>query len=69
MVLSIHTASGSAFKASFRNTAMTSWISNLNRWAKIELHIIALGELNVDLPSLQQLADAVGGDVLHVPEK
>lgn len=48
---------------------LTSWIVNLNRWAKIELHIIALGELGVDVPQLRALGEAIGGTFTHVPEK
>ncbi len=47
---------------------LTSWMTNLNRWAKIRLHVIALGELNVDLPSLGKLAAAGNGELVHVPE-
>ena len=48
---------------------LTSWMANLNRFAKVRLHVIALGELNVDLPSLAKLAAAGEGDLIHVPEE
>ncbi len=48
---------------------LITWFANLNRFAKVDLTIIALGELNIDLPRLQQLADAVGGTLVHVREQ
>jgi HEAT repeat protein len=48
---------------------LISWFADLNRFAKVDLTIIALGELNIDLPRLQQLADAVGGTLVHVRER
>ena len=48
---------------------LISWFEQLNRFAKVKLHIIALGELNIDLPSLQALADAGGGELIHVRER
>jgi hypothetical protein len=47
---------------------LVSWFAHLNRFAKVELHIIALGELNVDLPSLEALAQAGNGVLVHVRE-
>ena len=48
---------------------LTSWFANLNRFAKVTLHVIALGELNVDLPELQRLVAAGdGGELIHVRE-
>ncbi len=48
---------------------LTSWFENLNRFAKVNLHIIALGELNVDVPALRALATAGNGEVIHVRER
>ena len=48
---------------------LTTWLRNLNRWAKVRVHVIALGELNVDLPALRVLAKAGEGDLIHVPEE
>ena len=48
---------------------LVSWFANLNRFAKVTLHVIGLGDLNVDLPELQRLVDAGDGGVLiHVRE-
>jgi hypothetical protein len=48
---------------------LLSWFADLNRFAKVELHVIALGNLGVDLEFLRALADSGGGDFIHVPEK
>jgi hypothetical protein len=48
---------------------LISWFGELNRFAKVTLHVIALGDLNIDLPSLERLAAAGGGDLLHVRER
>ena len=48
---------------------LISWFADLNRFAKVALHIIALGELNIDLPRLAQLAEAGGGELIHVRER
>jgi len=48
---------------------LVSWFANLNRFAKVNMHIIALGELNVDLPSLRALAEAGNGELIHVRER
>jgi Mg-chelatase subunit ChlD len=48
---------------------LISWFEGLERFAKVRLHIIALGELNVDVPSLRKLAAAGGGDVVYVREQ
>ena len=47
---------------------LLAWFSGLNRFAKVELHVIAMGNLGVDLPLLRRLADAGGGKFIHVPE-
>jgi hypothetical protein len=49
--------------------ALVSWFENLNRYAKVELHVIAMGNLGVDLPFLRRLAAAGGGEFIHVPER
>ncbi len=48
---------------------LVSWFANLNRFAKVKLHIIALGDLNVDVPSLRKLAEAGAGALIHVRER
>jgi HEAT repeat protein len=47
---------------------LLSWFEDLNRFAKVDLHVIALGNLGVDLPFLQRLAAIGGGEFIHVPE-
>ncbi|MFV1958431.1 MAG: HEAT repeat domain-containing protein [Planctomycetota bacterium] len=47
---------------------LLSWFENLNRFAKVELHVIAMGNLGVDLPFLRRLAKVGGGQFIHVPE-
>ena len=49
--------------------AKLSWFESLNRYAKVELHVIAMGNLGVDLPFLQRLANVGGGRFIHVPER
>lgn len=46
-----------------------SWFEDLNRFAKVEMHVIALGSLGLDLPFLSQLAKVGGGQFIHVPER
>jgi hypothetical protein len=41
----------------------------LNRFAKVEMHVIALGTLGLDLDFLAALAKAGGGEFIHVPER
>ena len=48
---------------------LLGWFSNLNRFAKVKLHVVAFGNLGVDIEFLQHLAAAGGGDFIHVPEK
>jgi hypothetical protein len=48
---------------------LTSWFADLNRFAKVDLHIIALGDLNIDVPSLEALAKAGNGEFIHVREE
>ena len=49
--------------------ALLGWFRNLNRFAKVKLHVVAFGNLGVDLGFLRGLAEAGGGDFIHVPEK
>jgi HEAT repeat protein len=44
-----------------------SWMRDVNRFAKVELHIIAMGSMGVDLGFLQRLADENFGTFTHVP--
>lgn len=48
---------------------LIGWFENLNRFAKVRLHVVAFGNLGVDLPFLQRLAKAGDGDFIHVPEE
>jgi hypothetical protein len=48
---------------------LLSWFEDLNRFAKVEMHVIALGTLGLDLPFLSNLAKAGGGEFIHVPER
>ena len=45
---------------------LLSWFEFLNRYAKVELHVIAMGNLGVDLPFLRRLAKVGGGSFIHV---
>lgn len=45
-----------------------SWMRDVNRFAKVELHVIAMGNLGVDLPFLERLATENAGEFIHVPE-
>jgi hypothetical protein len=47
---------------------LLSWFASLNRFAKVQLHVIAMGNLGVDLPFLRKLAEIGGGEFIHVPE-
>ncbi len=47
--------------------ALLSWFEFFNRYAKVELHVIAMGNLGVDLEFLRKLAEVGGGDFIHVP--
>ncbi len=48
---------------------LLGWFENINRFAKVKLHVVAFGNLGVDLEFLQHLANAGGGDFIHVPEE
>ena len=48
---------------------LLSWFGNLNRFAKVKLHVVAFGNLGVDLDFLSKLAKIGGGDFIHVPEE
>jgi HEAT repeat protein len=46
-----------------------SWMRDVNRFAKVQLHVIAMGNLGVDLDFLQRLASENDGDFVHVPDR
>ena len=48
---------------------LLGWFADINRFGKVQLHVIAFGSLGVDLPFLQGLANVGGGDFIHVPEE
>jgi HEAT repeat protein len=48
---------------------LLAWFEFLNRYAKVELHVIAMGNLGVDLGFLQRLAKVGGGEFIHVREQ
>ena len=48
---------------------LLGWFENLNRFAKVRLHVVAFGNLGVDLDFLGKLAKVGGGDFIHVPEE
>ena len=48
---------------------LLGWFRDLNRFAKVRLHVVAFGNLGVDLEFLRGLAAAGDGDFIHVPEK
>jgi hypothetical protein len=48
---------------------LLGWFEDLNRFAKVQLNVVAFGNLGVDLEFLQRLAAAGGGDFIHVPER
>ena len=48
---------------------LTSWMRNVNRFAKVRMHVIALGELNVDIDSLRVLAEAGDGETIWIQEQ
>ena len=48
---------------------LLGWFENINRFAKVKLHVVAFGNLGVDLEFLQKLAAAGDGDFIHVPEE
>jgi Mg-chelatase subunit ChlD len=48
---------------------LLGWFEDLNRFGKVKLHVVAFGNLGVDLEFLEKLAGAGGGDFIHVPER
>lgn len=48
---------------------LLSWFQDLNRFAKVELHVIAMGSLGVDLDFLRKLASSGGGEFIHIAER
>ena len=47
---------------------LLSWFEWVNRFARVELHVIALGDLNIDAKPLERLAEIGGGSFIHVRE-
>ncbi len=45
-----------------------SWMRDVNRFAKVDLHVIAMGNVGVDLRFLESLAAENGGEFIHVPD-
>jgi hypothetical protein len=45
-----------------------SWMRDVNRFAKVELHVIAMGSLGVDIEFLQRLATENNGEFIHIPD-
>jgi hypothetical protein len=41
---------------------------DVNRFAKVELHVIAMGSLGVDIEFLQRLATENNGEFIHIPD-
>ena len=48
---------------------LLGWFRNINRFGKINLHVVAFGTLGVDIGFLRALAAAGDGDFIHVPEE
>jgi hypothetical protein len=48
--------------------ALLSWMRDVNRFAKVDLHVIAMGSLGLDLPFLSRLAAENHGEFIHVPD-
>lgn len=48
---------------------LLSWMRDVNRFAKVDLHVIAMGNVGVDLSFLQRLAEEGGGEFIHVPDQ
>jgi hypothetical protein len=46
-----------------------SWVRDVNRFAKVEIHVIAMGNTGVDLDFLRRLASENGGEFIHVPDR
>jgi len=45
-----------------------SWMRDVNRFAKVELNVIAMGNMGVDLDFLRKLAEENHGEFTHVPD-
>ena len=45
-----------------------SWMRDVNRFAKVELNVIAMGNMGVDLDFLRKLAVENHGEFIHVPD-
>lgn len=48
---------------------LLGWFRDINRFAKVQMHVVAFGSIGVDIPFLRALADSGGGDFIHVPEE
>ncbi|MCC7137560.1 MAG: HEAT repeat domain-containing protein [Planctomycetes bacterium] len=46
-----------------------SWMRDVNRFAKVEIHVIAMGNTGVDLEFLRRLAAENDGEFIHVPDR
>ncbi len=47
---------------------LLSWMRDVNRFAKVDIHVIAMGNVGVDLEFLRKLAEQNGGEFIHVPD-
>ena len=46
-----------------------SWVRDFNRFAKVELNVIAMGSLGLDLPFLRRMAAENTGFFVQVPDR
>jgi hypothetical protein len=46
-----------------------SWMRDVNRFAKVELHVIAMGSIGVDVAFLRRLASENDGEFIQVPDR
>jgi hypothetical protein len=47
---------------------LLAWFNGLNRYARIRVHVVAYGNMGIDLPFLTHLAEDNGGQLIHVRE-
>lgn len=45
-----------------------SWMRDVNRFAKVDIHVIAMGNTGIDFAFLRRLASENGGEFIHVPD-
>jgi Mg-chelatase subunit ChlD len=48
---------------------LSTWVHEVNRYVKAQVHVIAMGNMNIDLDFLDRLASENGGETILLPDR